>query len=822
MNGAVPTVRGMALGFRCARTPTGTPPVDAGPPPDAGVPTAPSCEVGGAGRTNCGSAGENCCTSLEVTGGTFYRTYQNDGGGPTGEADPATVSTFMLDKYDVTVGRFRKFRDVVLPPDGGAGWTPPAGSGKHSHLNGGLGLAAYNLDAGVSYEPGWLTADNANIAPTDANLNPTCAGTECPANYPTWTPTPGANENLPINDVNWFEAYAFCIWDGGFLPSQAEGEYAAAGGAEQREFPWGSSDPGTMNQYAIYGCNYDPVPPDAGWCSGGPHVAPVGTATLGAGLWGQVDLSGNMWQWNLDGYSNYPNPCTDCAYLTPTTSSNHLKVLQFGAFEEALSGLYVHPYNGVGGGVPPQARYFMTGFRCARAPAGVVAPHGGLLDTTFAGTGYVARLETGGPSALPVDVGRAVALDYTGNSGGRIVIAGATHGADALSRMAVWRLTPAGAFDSTFGTGGAWILPELPDGGASYVGAQAQGVAVDTMGRPRVVGIVGTVYPQNPLVYGLTANGVLDTTYGQSGMITPAGPTGGHWGSAYSVALDIYQNAIVAGTASAGGVSYLALARFTNAGLADNSFGTGGGSAFAGSAAAGSSDAGSGGRDIVYGLATGSNTIVGVGTSDDPSGRTDLAIWRFNDSNAPGTLDTTFNGTGYEVLSAIAGDTSMTGSDNGQSVAVDAQGRIYFAGYSTTGGGENRGFVGRLTASGSFDASFGTGGLVFFDALPPGDAGYAPSSFAMAVAIDSRNRVVAAGGVNDGYNSYVAAWRLTNAGAVDTSFGVNGRFSMTGTAGSHSDVAQGLAIDAQDRPVIVGSSQSPGGQQAMAVWRLTP
>lgn len=64
--------------------------------------------------------------------------------------------------------------------------------------------------------------------------------------------------------------------------------------------------------------------------------------------------------------------------------------------------------------------------------------------------------------------------------------------------------------------------------------------------------------------------------------------------------------------------------------------------------------------------------------------------------------------------------------------------------------------------------------------------------------------------------------RLTSTGGVDTSFGVNGRFSMTGTAGSHSDGAQGLAIDTQDRPVVVGSSQSPGGQQAMAVWRLTP
>ncbi len=62
-----------------------------------------SCAPGGAGMTDCGASSESCCTSPEVTGGTFYRTYDQfddfaDGGlvlpdgGPTGEADPATVS----------------------------------------------------------------------------------------------------------------------------------------------------------------------------------------------------------------------------------------------------------------------------------------------------------------------------------------------------------------------------------------------------------------------------------------------------------------------------------------------------------------------------------------------------------------------------------------------------------------------------------------------------------------------------------------------------------------------------------------------------------
>src|SRR5689334_910802 len=35
---------------------------------------APSCAPGGPGMTDCGSAPESCCTSLDVAGGTYNRT----------------------------------------------------------------------------------------------------------------------------------------------------------------------------------------------------------------------------------------------------------------------------------------------------------------------------------------------------------------------------------------------------------------------------------------------------------------------------------------------------------------------------------------------------------------------------------------------------------------------------------------------------------------------------------------------------------------------------------------------------------------------------
>jgi formylglycine-generating enzyme required for sulfatase activity len=317
--------------------------------------TGASCAAGGPGLSDCGAMSESCCTSLEVPGGTFFRGYYPDGdGGALNESAPATISGFRLDKYPVTVGRFRQFVDAVRPADGGAGWLPPPGSGKHAHLNGGLGLVDTSApaDAGVVYEPGWVASDDADITVIATPLAQMCDATDA-----TWTPTPGSQEKLPINCVNWYEAYAFCIWDGGFLPSEAEYTYAVAGGSQQREFPWGLAAPGTANAYAIYGCDY---PDGSGTCTGVANIAPVGTATLGAGLWGQLDLSGEVWEWNLDHVPTAFGVCVDCAALSGTS----MRYVWGSWFDNPLADL---AYPNAGDAQPTQSSG-NGGFRCARTP----------------------------------------------------------------------------------------------------------------------------------------------------------------------------------------------------------------------------------------------------------------------------------------------------------------------------------------------------------------------------------------------------------------------------------------------------------------------
>jgi sulfatase modifying factor 1 len=320
-----------------------------GPAPGGGSGSAkqpPSCVAGGPGQSDCASNKESCCTSPVVAAGTFYRTYMNDGTGPMGEADPATVSAFRFDKYDVTVGRFRQFVSAWR-----GGWRPAAGSGKHTHLNGGQGLVDVGAPGGgTAYEVGWVASDNDNVAPTDANL-------ACVPKYATWTVSVGAQENLPIDCENWYEAYAYCIWDDGFLPTEAEWEYLAAAGTQQRQYPWGNAIPTTNPlQYANFGCFY---PAGTGVCVDLTNIAPVGSFPLGAGLWGQLDLVGNVWQWTLDWVDQYVVPCVDCAYLR----SGGSRVVGGSVFTGDTQSLLLSNRDGT----IPSDRSYSTGVRCARA-----------------------------------------------------------------------------------------------------------------------------------------------------------------------------------------------------------------------------------------------------------------------------------------------------------------------------------------------------------------------------------------------------------------------------------------------------------------------
>lgn len=260
---------------------------------DIGEPFA-SCE--GLPDT-CGPGGdEDCCATLVVPGGTFNR--DND------VRYPAEVSGFRLDRFEVTVGRFRKFVSAVVGDDGTPtdNWAPPAGAGLHAHLNEGAGLQG---------ETGWMSGWDAGLPET---FDLWKWKLQCRSTVNTWTMHPGPNERRPVNCTTWVHAYAFCIWDGGFLPTEAEWNYVAAAGDEQRAYPWGN-DALTVDK-ASYGCLFH----DTSDCTD-EDLPDVGSASpAGDGVWGHADLAGSVAEWALDWYVfeyGQTTQCTDCVAATP-------------------------------------------------------------------------------------------------------------------------------------------------------------------------------------------------------------------------------------------------------------------------------------------------------------------------------------------------------------------------------------------------------------------------------------------------------------------------------------------------------------------------
>jgi len=270
--------------------------IDAMPRPDAepGPPEFASCD---GLATTCGpSSNADCCATADVTGGTFYRSYDAATDLFNDMSYAATVSNFRLDTYEVTVGRFRKFIAEGPATQQNA---PGGGAGAHDSIVG----------------SGWQTSWNASLATNSTTL---ITALKCSSTYQTWTDTAGSNENKPINCITWYEAFAFCAWDGGYLATEAEWNYAAAGGTEQRAFPW--SSPANSTAIDCSYANYKINNPVGTYCVNGTTGAAnrVGSESpTGDGLWGQADLGGNVEEWVLDGYSaTYGTPCNDCANLT--------------------------------------------------------------------------------------------------------------------------------------------------------------------------------------------------------------------------------------------------------------------------------------------------------------------------------------------------------------------------------------------------------------------------------------------------------------------------------------------------------------------------
>jgi formylglycine-generating enzyme required for sulfatase activity len=105
-----------------------------------------------------------------------------------------------------------------------------------------------------------------------------------------------SEDERPVTGVTWEAARTYCQWIDGRLPTEAEWEYAARGGALQRRFPWGDSDP--TCGHAVFGggaggrCDVD-----------GPTSASLHRTYGQDRVTNILHQAGNTWEWTADWYA---------------------------------------------------------------------------------------------------------------------------------------------------------------------------------------------------------------------------------------------------------------------------------------------------------------------------------------------------------------------------------------------------------------------------------------------------------------------------------------------------------------------------------------
>jgi formylglycine-generating enzyme required for sulfatase activity len=170
------------------------------------------------------------------------------------------VESFWIDESEVTVAEFSKFIEAT-------------GYRTDAEKFGWSGV--FNIGTGE-----WERVTGANWRFPDDGKTP-------------------ANPREPVVQVSWNDAAAYAKWAGKRLPSEAEFEYAARGGLAGKKYSWGDElKPGGK--------------PPANWWQGrfpdrntneDGFISRAPVKSFPANGYGLFDMTGNVWEWNADWYS---------------------------------------------------------------------------------------------------------------------------------------------------------------------------------------------------------------------------------------------------------------------------------------------------------------------------------------------------------------------------------------------------------------------------------------------------------------------------------------------------------------------------------------
>jgi len=283
----------------------------------------------------------------------------------------------------------------------------------------------------------------------------------------------------------------------------------------------------------------------------------------------------------------------------------------------------------------------------------------GVLDTTFGTSGYVIT------DISNNDEGNS--LQIYGNNN---ILLGGTANRDADGDFAIARYTSAGVLDTTFGTSG-YVITDISNND------QGKSLQIDGNNNILLGGFAHDNFSTGDFAIArYTSAGVLDNSFGPNlNGIVIIDITGYSEGN--SLLIDSNNNILIGGTAN----DNFAIARYTSAGVLDNSFGPN----LNGIVIINIS--GSSG----YSLQFDNNGKILLGGSNYDGNKNNFIVARYT---SDGILDTTFdpNGNGYIITDIPGSDQSVA-----YSLKVDDSNNILLGGYFTNGQGEDKFAIARYS-----------------------------------------------------------------------------------------------------------------------------
>jgi formylglycine-generating enzyme required for sulfatase activity len=249
----------------------------------------------------------NPCPSgmVMISGGTFKMGADNSGFEEEQTGENVTVSSFCIDKYEVTNAQFTEFvnaTNYVTVAERPLSKEQFPDLPDEQRLPGSLvfqmpkqGIKQVQI---LSWWHWTLGANWQHPFGSDSSIT--------------------EKENYPVVHIAYEDALAYAQWVEKLLPTEAQWEYAARGGLDGATYTWG-------NQYSAKKANtWQGIFPFFNTKADGY----VGTAKVGsfpANGYGLYDMTGNVWEWTSDLFNDrYPISLRSRVSVNPTETALHV------------------------------------------------------------------------------------------------------------------------------------------------------------------------------------------------------------------------------------------------------------------------------------------------------------------------------------------------------------------------------------------------------------------------------------------------------------------------------------------------------------------